>query len=220
MEGLVLATSKGRFISILSDGMFHEKTTEDTEGAVLRKYELRDGTKGEKWELVYQKVENVMITGVRFEDGEYGKNLLIDLSDGENEITIAQGVATNFGEDLLKKLPAVNFAEKVSLQPYSFISEKNGKPVKGVNIYQKSDKVLSHFWDGEKKVNGFPEPEGNTEEYSTDDWKLFFLQARKFLVAYNTEHVLPRFAEKDELEEQFKEKVEEEETPRPEDIPF
>lgn len=199
MEGLVSDKKAGRFISVISDGRFHEKVTQETDGAVLRTYELRDGTKGEKWELVYQKVENVFITNVEFEDGEYGKNILVTLSDGENEVVWAQGVKTNFGEDLMKKLPAINFAEKVTIQPYSFPSEKTGKPVRGVNIYQNGDKVLSHFWDGEKAVNGIPEVDKEeAKNYDSDDWTAHFTKVRKFLVAYTEEHVRPKFAGKEE----------------------
>jgi len=199
MDGLVSDKKSGRFISVISDGKFHEKVTEDTEGAVLREYELRDGTKGSKWELVYQKVENVYITNVEFEDGDYGKNILVTLSDGENEIIWAQGTKTNFGEDLMKKLPAVDFAEKVSIQPYSFPSEKTGKPVRGVNIYQKSDKVLSHFWDGEKVINGLPEVDKEEAKgFDSDDWISHFTTVRKFLVAYIEEHVRPKFVGREE----------------------
>lgn len=194
MDGLIADKKGGRFISVLSDGKFHEKTSEETEGAVLREYELRDGTKGSKWELVYQKVENVLITKVEFEDGDYGKNILVTLSDGDNEVVWAQGTKTNFGEDLMKKLPAVDFAEKVTIQPYSFPSEKTGKPVRGVNIYQKNDKVLSHFWDGEKPVNGLPEVDKEAaKNFDSDDWISHFTIVRKFLVSYTEEHVRPKF---------------------------
>lgn len=225
MEGLTADTKKGRYISIISDGKFHEKVTEGTEGAVLRTYEFKDKKTGEKvsgskWELVYQKVENVMVTNVEFETGEYGENLLITLSDGENEIVLAQGTATPFGEDLMKKLPAVNFAEKVTIQPYSFPSEKSGKPVRGVNIYQTSDKVLSHFWDGEKAVNGIPEvDESAYETFTSDEWRAHFLNVRIFLTKYNKEHVVTKFNGVDPLEDEFKKKVADDDI-KPEDIPF
>jgi hypothetical protein len=50
-------------------------------------------------------------------------------------------------------------------------------------------KVTNYFRDTDKKenINGYPNPEGDTQDYSKDDWKLYFLQARKFLVNYTRE---------------------------------
>lgn len=196
MDGLVADKPKGRFISIkATDGKFHEKVPEGTEGSEVVEYELKDGTKGKKSVIKYPRIENVFITNVEFEDGDYGKNVLVTLSDGENEIVWAQGTKTPFGEDLMKKLPAVDFAEKLTIQPYSFPSEKTGKPVRGVNIYQTSDKVLSHFWDGEKAINGIPEYDKvDAKSFDSDDWASHFTTVRKFLVNYIEEHVRPKFA--------------------------
>ena len=205
--------ASGRFISIKADGKFHEKVNEGTDGAILRSYELRDGTKGEKWELVYQKIE-AFITDIRFEDGEFGENLIITFKDGDNEVSLSQGTSTSFGEDILKKLPAIDFAEKVGMQPYAFEDER-GKLKQGVSIWQKSDKVMSAFWDGEKNLHGFPElKKEEYENWSKDDWKIHFLQVRKFLVKYAKEHVVPKFAESAPKFEYPKEEI------RAEDIPF
>lgn len=201
-ELLTPTTNTGRYVSIKADGKLHEKVEKDTENAVLREYTLKDKktgveTKGSKWELLYDKIGGT-ITNVSFETGEYGENVLVTFSDGENEVTLAQGVASKFGEDLLKKLPSVDFAEKVTAQPYSFEGD-NGKEIQGVTLYQKSDKVANHFWDGEKKqyLNGFP-PIDKTEDevWSSDDWKIHFLQVRKFLVAYNKDNVASKFADR------------------------
>jgi hypothetical protein len=47
-------------------------------------------------------------------------------------------------------------------------------------------KVTNYFWDeeGKKPAHGFPIPEGNRDDYTKDDWKIFFLQVRKFLINY------------------------------------
>lgn len=225
MDGLVTDKKAGRFISIKSHGKFEEKVAPGTEGSEHVEYEFVDRktgqtVKGEKDVMRYPRIENLTVTNVEFEDGDYGKNILVTLSDGEDEIVWAQGVATPFGEDLMKKLPAVDFAEKISVQPYAFINEKNGKPVRGVNIYQKSDKVLSHFWDGEKAINGIPEVEQSAyETFTSEDWTVHFITVRKFLVAYIDEHVRPNFVGREEKEEVKGFEYPESDL-KPEDIPF
>lgn len=183
----------GRYISIKADGLLHEKVSKDTEGAVLREYELKDGTKGEKYELLYKDIRDVTVTNIQFEDSDFGENILVTLSDGENEVILAENVASNFGTDILKKLPNVSFSEKLTLSPYSFTDER-GKDRRGVTMWQKSDKVADYFWDGEKKLHGFPEPEGDTSGYDKDDWKMYFIQVKKFLVNYAKTNIFPKFA--------------------------
>jgi hypothetical protein len=200
----------GRYISIKSDGRFHEKVSKDTDGAVHREYELKDGTKGEKWELLYADIKDVLIKKVEFEDGDFGENVLTTFTDGENEVIWAEGVATNFGTDYLKKLPNILFSEKLTIKPYAFTDEK-GKERRGVSIWQKSDKVADHFWDGKEKLNGFPVPPKPNDEMSKTDWKIHFLNVQNFLTEYAKKHVVPLFEKGIEYPE---------EELNPENIPF
>lgn len=197
---LVNATPNGRYIGIKSDGKFHEKVDENTPGAVLRKYEVKDKhgnvTTGEKWELLYRAIEKMRIVKIEFETGEYGENILTTFSDGEEEITWSEGTGTNFGTDYMKKLPNVDFSYPVAVMPYSFEDER-GKERRGVSIYQNGDKIVNFFWDAEAATtcNGFPQPEGDKEMYDSDDWKVYFIGVRKFLVAHIKEHVVPKVLE-------------------------
>lgn len=179
-----------RYISIKADGRFHEKVDKETEGAVLREYELQDGTKGSKWELLYKSVDNVKIKNIKFEDSEYGENILITLSDGENEVVWAENTGTNFATDFMRKLPNINLAEPVSIKPYAF---EDGKK-RGVSIFQ-VDKVADFFWDGEKKTNGFPEWPKSKDEMNKNDWRKYFLDVQIFLTDYTKEKVVPKFEE-------------------------
>ncbi len=216
-------TKTGRYISILSDGKFHESVSKDTEGAVLREYTVKDKegkeTTGSKWELIYSKLEGT-ITNIEFRDGDYGKQILLTVTDGDDEVIVAQGTSTNFGEDILKKLPSVDFAEKITLQPFAFTSEE-GKPVRGVTIMQKGEKLYNFFWDNEAKKpkNGYPELDFNKDEADTDDWKMYYTKARKFMITYATEHILPRFT-KSAPADDFSDPVKYPEEINPEDIPF
>lgn len=201
---MLTKNENNRYVYILADGSIREKVEEGAEGAVLRKWETRDGKSGEKWERVFDKIENVLITNVQIDQGDYGEQIQLTLSDGEDEIILTQSVATRFGEDLLKKVPAILFEEKLTIAPYSFTGD-DGKEKRGVNIYQKSDKVLNFFFDPEKKVaiNGYPEP---TEE-DRQDWPFFYKKANKFLVKFCRERIIPKFvgvsSSETGLEEEF-----------------
>lgn len=183
-----------RYVYILSDGLLREKVAEGTDGAELRKWETKDGKKGEKWERSYKEMTGT-ITNVKFDEGEYGEQVQLTVEDEDNKVVLTLPVGSNFGEDLLKKLPAVNFEEKITISPYSFTAD-NGKEKRGVNLYQKSDKVSNFFYDFEKKeaLNGFPVPEGDTKEYTKDQWKLYYLQVRMFLIKYVKTNIVPKFS--------------------------
>ena len=167
-----------KFVTVLSDGKFHLSVENGTEGAIVREYEDSKGNKGTKTEFVFNEASG-KITNIKFEEGEFGKNLQIELGNG----TISLGVATSFGEDFMKKLPNINLDEIVLLQPYSFESEK-GKNKKGITIYQAGEKLENYYYDKENKIscNGIPEPDGDTSKFTKEDWTMHFMLMRKFLV--------------------------------------
>lgn len=191
---LTPAQKEGRFISILADGKFHESVPEGTENAEIRHWETKDGKSGDKHELVYSKIE-AKIVNVAFHEGDFGENLQVTFADEGVEVTLSVGVGSNFGEDLMKKLPAIDFAEKVKLIPYAF-DDENGKTKRGVTVYQNEAKVTDFFWDGDnqKKLHGFPPIDKKEDEtWSKDEWKMYFLKARVFLVKYLKENIVPKF---------------------------
>jgi hypothetical protein len=168
-----------KYITILADGKFHQTVEDGTPGSVVREYEDKERNMKQKIELVHDSVTG-KITKVSFEDGEYGKSLQIEL---DNEGIISAGTTSNFGVDLMKKLPAIDLSKEVKLAPYSFNDDKD-KNRKGVTVYQDGEKVESFYWDSENKksINGLPEPEGDTKGFDADDWKMHFMVVRKFLV--------------------------------------
>lgn len=182
-------------MSILgSDGTLRLSVDKDTEGAKHREYETSDGRKGEKWELIFKALEGT-ISNIQIYEGDYGKNLMVTLAYDGGADTISIGTSTPFGEDFLKKLPNIDLEKPIHFAPYSFTDDK-GKIRKGVTIKQDGVKVENFFYDSEKKKNlhKFPEPEGDTATYDSDDWKVHFTKVRKFLLAYAEEHVMPKFA--------------------------
>ena len=62
------------------------------------------------------------------------------------------------------------------------------------DIHGKFEKKIKNcFYDptGKKSINGYPTPE-NPDDMDSDDWKVFYIQARKFLVKYCEESVIPK----------------------------
>lgn len=184
-----------------SDGTLRLTVPEGTEGALFREYETSDGKKGSKWELVFKSLSG-KISNIQTHDGDYGMNLMLTLEYDGGEDTISIGAATPFGEDFMKKLPNINLEEYVDFAPYAFEDEK-GKTKKGVSIKQGDRKIQNFFYkpadkDGERgvNINGYPNPTGDTSKYTKDDWKIYFMQARKFLLEHTTEKFLPLFAHK------------------------
>jgi hypothetical protein len=177
------------YISILADGTLRQSVPEFTEGAVRRDYETSDGKTGTKFELVFTEVSG-MITEIKFHEGEFGKSINLTIEDGEDKPVVLQvQTASNFGEDLMKKLPAIDMAQPVRLVPYSFTDEKD-KSKKGITVYQNDNKIGNFFQEGtgkeSKMLHGYPEiPAGHGKKpVSKDEWKMYFMQCRIFLISY------------------------------------
>jgi len=177
------------FYNVLADGKFHITVPEGTDGAVLRKYETSTGEEGEKWEKVYQDLSGT-ITKVDMFEGKYGKNILLSMKDDDGEFVVSLGTSSNFGEDMLKKLLNIDLTKEVKLAPYSFIDETTKKAKKGVTVTQDGVKIHSYFhsYDAEtkktKEIKGYPvAPKAKANKViSSDEWKMYFMQARLFMI--------------------------------------
>lgn len=179
---LINKSSNDKFLSILSDGTIRLSVPEGTEGAVRREYETSDGKTGVKHELVYTELSG-MLTDVKFFEGDFGKLIQLTIEDvGEDPVVLSIGTASNFGEDLMKKLPGVDIEKPIVISPYSFEDEK-GKKRKGVTLSQDGNKIENYYYDkeGKKNINGYPELK-ITKKMSKDDWKMYFLKVRMFLI--------------------------------------
>lgn len=186
------------FASILADGKIHVAVPDGTPGSVVRVFKnSQTGLEGKKTEMVYTEVIG-KITKVSFYEGDYGKQLQLTVQgkEGEKPTVLSLGTSSNYGEDMMKKLPNIDLEKYIKIVPYSFVDEK-GKSKKGITVWQKSDetgkneKVKNYFYDEEKKKNlhGFPVPKKlkNDKPLSTDQWKLYFGECREFLVEFITE---------------------------------
>lgn len=171
------------FVSVLADGLLHMTVPEGTEGAVKREYETSDGKKGSKFELVYKDISG-MISKVGFFEGDYGKSLQLTITDGDEEpVVLSLPTASNYGEDMMKKLPNVDMDKPVKIVPYSFTDDK-GKAKKGVTVYQDEQKIQNYYYDAkkEKNINGYPEVKKTKKPFTKDQWKMYFMECRMFLI--------------------------------------
>lgn len=190
-------SAHGIYYTII-DGSFRTKVSEDHPEAVRREYETKDGAKAIKYERIVSAITGC-IEDIAIYDGDYGKTINVKLdtnADGLHPI-IQFSAGTTYGEDLMKKLPGINFDLPARFAPYCFISEDNGKEMRGVSISQESEagavKIGNYFYDTEAKktINGLPVPEGDITTYDKEDWKIYFLRVRKFLLDYTQNTIIP-----------------------------
>lgn len=182
---------------VIGDGSIRVTASENDPKAVKRVVELPDKSTVTKIERIYNDLSG-FIKEVTFFDGKFGKQLFVKVDDNQSEpITLALNMSTNFGEDFLKKLPNVDFAEQVTISPFSFEDDK-GKTRKGVTIRQlnnvnATDGKIKNFFANEKNeaINGFPIVPKPFAEMDNDDWKIYFIQTRKFLIDFAEKNVIP-----------------------------
>jgi len=123
------------------------------------------------------------------------------ITDDDGDIVLCLNMASNYADDFMKKLPNIDLQQAVELSPYSFEDDK-GKTRKGISIVQNGEKVKNFFYDEEKKkaCNGYPEvKKTEAAKWDSDDWKTFFIGARKFLVKHMEENILPKLPRKSDL---------------------
>ena len=190
----VHTTETKTYFQVGANGDIRLTVPEGTAGAVRREYEDRETKElKHKFELIYSFIDG-MVGDITIMQGKFGDNLIIPLKDvvsGET-LYLALGVTSSYGEDFLKKMPSIDHSKPVVITPFSFTSDK-GRLIKGVDVKQNGEKVKNFFRgkkegsDTEENINGLPNPEGDTKGYSKDDWKIYFLTVRKFLINYNKE---------------------------------
>jgi len=191
------------FLKII-EGSLRQSVPEGTHDAILREWQA-GGQTGTVHEIVHKAAYGKIID-VSFYDGEKDgrkfKTLNITLDENEDGKTpvIGVSVCTKYAQDIMKKLPNINFDEEVRIRPFSFIPDGEEKNVVGVEITQRdkednfTKKVENHFiekktTDGIEKwlpINGFPAREKTYNEQTDEEREIYKIQVRSFLIK-NTE---------------------------------
>lgn len=189
------ATSDKQFYSVFA-GAFRTRVREDYPDAIRRVN--KNGV-----EVFEREVKALfgLIESVSLEDSDFGKQIKITLDkndDGKNPI-LSFGVESKNGRDVLRKLPAVDFAKEVRIMPYHFTPDGESDEVSGISFTQQDEegkytvKIDNHFFDGVKKeyLHGFPVIDWDTATES--EQKIYKIKRDEFLVSYLKEQVLPKF---------------------------
>lgn len=161
----------------IAQGAIRQTVSEQTEGAIRRDYEMKDGTKGYKFEFVYKSWEG-KIKDIRVKDGKFGEVCEIEFDDA----VLSLGTKSRYFMDLIKRLMNANVNRTMTFTPYDF--ETDGKKLTGVSLVQNGEKIPNYYWDDVNKmtINGMPVPNFNTKQARTRDWEAYWLQVQGFLV--------------------------------------
>ena len=90
-------------------------------------------------------------------------------------------------QSFAEKLKGIDISKEVNLSPYHFTPKDSTKVKRGITVTQDGNKIDSYFLERDDKgkvignLHGLPEPEGDTETYDSDDWKVYYIKRRKFL---------------------------------------
>ena len=210
------------YLSIVQ-GTLRQKVDQDTKNAVKREYELKNGQKGIKYELIYKEWFGV-IRKLTIKDSEYGETLEVEFDDA----VITINTESRYFADFVKKLMGANINQTISIAPFDWEPEP-GKRSVGVTLTQNGEKLKNYYWNDVDKTpcNGIPmAPKNAKKTFKKDDWKMFFLTTKKFLIE-ELEKIKSNITEnipEESTETPNPEKMEEEEREdgevRVEDIPF
>lgn len=170
-----LQSSGGKYLRIVG-GKLVQKVDQKTEGARYREYELANGEKGSKYELVYMNWEGRII-GITFKENDYGEECIIALDD----VNIVLNVSSRYFSDFACKLLSGDLKKAFVFHPYE-IETENGKK-SGISLQQDGQKLKNYFYDFEnkKKLHGFPEVD-ETKKERKSYWKIYFVEVAEFLV--------------------------------------
>jgi len=169
-----IGDSKYKYLSIVA-GNLAQKVSKDTEGAKLRKWE-KDGKKYSKWELLYSNVTG-KIQGLKFKDTEFGEVCEINLGD----VILTLNTSHRYFQDFACKVMSADLKKEITLHPYDFETDE-GKRMMGISVQQDGEKLENFFYDGEKKVHGFPEVgEEKKNKLKKNYWKGYIAEVTAFL---------------------------------------
>jgi len=176
------------YLSIVG-GKWSMTVDKGTPKAQHREYELSNGNKGEKWEII-NDAWNGNVIGITFEDTDFGKFCKVELQDA----ILSINTDSRFFQHLAGKLHSADLNKSINFAPYDFESD-DGKKIKGMNLWQNEVKIENSFYDAENKqfVDEYPKPEN--QNMDKDDWKSFYIQVKKFLIKKLQELKIPEYTQ-------------------------
>jgi len=183
-------------------GTLMQKSEQNAKGAVLRSYETSAGDKGEKWEIHHKSLTG-FIEGIEFKDSDFGEQCVVKVTDGKDKAQLNLQTESRYFIDFAQKIANVDMNEPVTFSPFDFTNKETGKQIRGMSMVQSGKKIESYFYEKEKKknINGIVEPENGGKGFKKDDWKIYFIQLKKFLVNHVKQQSagIGKFEVKDEI---------------------
>ena len=178
--GLEIIEDNKTYLTIVQ-GTLSQQVKEGTPNSEKRVYEKKDGSTGEKWELKFKSVSGV-ISKMEIKDSDFGEQLIIVISDAGEFFQLQLPLTSNYFTDFGRKLPNIQLQYPVTISPYDFTT-KEGKKKTGMTISQEGVKLENYYYDpvGKKNLHGFPSPKNNGKGFDSDDWKMYFIEVKKFM---------------------------------------
>jgi len=191
-----LGQTSGLMYLSIGFGRIRRTANEGTEGAVERA--LKSGKK--TYAIEYNYVSGTLVDIKFKDDTEYGKSWTLIIKDGDKDYGVQISEESRYASDLLKCMPNLHKNQYYKFTPYDF--ENNGKRKKGLSIKNEhAERVENYYqdfnqvdgkWDIKNKY-GFPVYEGDSKD--TDELKIYFMRATKFLREKALEHVATHFGD-------------------------
>lgn len=177
MPGEPLRSSGKTYLSVVQ-GNLVQRVDKDTPNARKREYEKRDKSTGVKWELVYMNWTGIL-QDIKIKDSDFGEQCEIIFSDA----IITVPTKSRYFQEFAGKVHNADLAREITLHPYDF-EDDDGKRRSGFSFIQDGEKLKNYFY-GEKQgelKHGFPAVEGDRSAMDKDDWSVYFIKVKKFLI--------------------------------------
>lgn len=190
-DSMFIEQSTANYLRIHSDGTIREKTDKDDPKAKARDWSLpadKDGNiqSGTTYERIYSGVKG-NIKNIYVADTKFGTTQLNIVVEGSRQVVLTVAMNSGFADSLLESLPNINMDQEVAFEPVAYVNTK-GRSVRFVKITQNGQDVPSFYQKYDtvakksERLNGYPEPTGNTSTYTKEHWKLYFQQAKLFVL--------------------------------------
>lgn len=164
------------FLNIVA-GKFAQRVPEGTNGAVSRKNK-KDAL---VWEMLYDSLSG-QITSMKIEKDDYGKHMAVDVKSGIDTFQVQIPVDSKYFDTFCYKINNVDLSKDVKITPYSFEpSDGSGKKT-GMNLYQDGNKIDHYYTKEDPKDKPVPPMYVNGQRVDDDEWKIFKLSERKWLM--------------------------------------
>lgn len=183
-----LGQSEQKTYLTIAYGKLRKKAKEGDAGAVWREFEGKGS-----WAHEYQWIEGTITKIYYKESKEYGNSYEVTMDDGKELYNISFKENSRYCQDFLVKLPNINLAHPVKINPYA-MKDEQGNDKHGTSVQQNGEKLKNFFSQKEGEAwiyrYGFPEPK--KPKLSDKEWKIYLIEIQCFLMDYVKANIIPK----------------------------